>query len=328
MRPREPAMWKQLWSPVWKGWSRTFPKSPRKGITLPCACVRVCMCVCLSMCVRVHVCMFICTYVCVYEYVCLCVCVCVHVCMCVRQYDYVCLCVSMCLHMCSCECMYVSVYTYVCLCVCVCPCDTWTLVLQGDDIFNKTTTVNINPIGRNDWISSPPQTWWPWLLRCLLVIDKFLYKIIRFGALQSALLDYWLSTKISCPADIRVCSQHSKWAKTDLGRGWGGGGGSLHTVAPQVSQHPLWLRTVCGHPPVSPSRVARQPPPNHRGPGSRVPALTAVWPRAGLCLSLSLLSHVERQPLDSTASEAPSGTDILAPHYPVDIECELQTPVA
>ena len=45
----------------------------------------------------------------------------------------------------------------VCVCVCVCPCDTRTLVLQGDNIFdNKTTTVNINPIGRNDWISLPP----------------------------------------------------------------------------------------------------------------------------------------------------------------------------
>lgn len=70
---------------------------------------------------------------------------------------------------------------------------------------------------------SPLQTRWLWLLRCLLVTDKFLNKIIRFGALQSALLDYWLSTKISCPADTRVCSQHSKWAKTDLGRGEGVG---------------------------------------------------------------------------------------------------------
>lgn len=53
--------------------------------------------------------------------------------------------------------MCVSVYTHGCLCVCVCPCDTRTLVLQGDDIFdNKTTTVNINPIGHNDWISLPP----------------------------------------------------------------------------------------------------------------------------------------------------------------------------
>lgn len=85
---------------------------------------------------------------------CLCVYVCLHVCMCVHRYDYVCLRVSMCLHMCSCECMCERVY--ICVSVCVCPCDTRTLVLQGDDIFNKTTTVNINPIGHNDWISLPP----------------------------------------------------------------------------------------------------------------------------------------------------------------------------
>lgn len=240
-----------------------------------------------------------------------------------------CVCVSMimCVCVCPCACICVPVNVcvwaciHMCVCVSVCPCDTRTLVLQGDDIFNKTTTVNINPIGRNDWISlPPPQTWWPWLLRCLLVIDKFLYKIIRFGALQSALLDYWLSTKISCPADIRVCSQHSKWAKTDLGRGWGGGGRSLHTAAPQVPPSILCGRGLSVGTHLSAplgSHVSR--PRTMKAQEAVVPALTAVWPRAGLCLSLSLLSHVERQPLDSTTSEAPSGTDILAPHYPVEI---------
>ena len=156
-----------------------------------------------------------------------------------------------------------------------------------------------------------------WLFRCLLVTDKFLNNIIRFGALQSALLDYWLSTKISCPADTRVCSQHSKWAKTDLGRGEGVGGRSRHTAAPQVAPSFLCGRgpSVVTHlsaPPVSlisrprttkaQEAAFHQPSLKHKGPGSSVPALTAVWPRAGLCLSLSLLSHVERQPLDSTTS--------------------------
>lgn len=75
---------------------------------------------------------------------------CVNVC--VRQYDYVCVHVHAYVFLW----VYVCERVYVCVSVCVWPYDTRTLVLQGDDIFdNKTTTVNINPIGRNDWISLP-----------------------------------------------------------------------------------------------------------------------------------------------------------------------------
>lgn len=135
-------------------------------------------------------------------------------------------------------------YTCVCVCecvrVCVCPCGTQTLVLQGDNIFYNKTTVNVNPIGHNDWISLPPQRWWQWFLRCLLVTDKFLNKIIRFGALQSALLDYWLSTKISCPADVWVCGQHSKWAKTALS---GRGKPPKPLLTPSAAEGCLWAPT-------------------------------------------------------------------------------------
>lgn len=101
---------------------------------------------------------------------CVYLCVCVHVC--VHQYGYICACVHV--HAYVFLEMYVcGVYTHGCLCVCVCPCDTRTLVLQGTDIFdNKTTTVNINPIGHNDWISLPLRH--GDCVRCLLVADKFL----------------------------------------------------------------------------------------------------------------------------------------------------------
>ena len=181
-------------------------------------------------------------------------------------------------------CMYLCVR--VCMCVCVCPCGTQTLVLQGDNIFYNKTTVNVNPIGHNDWISLPPQRWWQWFLRCLLVTDKFLNKIIRFGALQSALLDYWLSTKISCPADVWVCGQHSKWAKTALS---GRGEPPKSLLASSAAEDYLW----------APTCRPLQLPPNHEGPGSRALVFTArtshvVWLWASLCPSLSLLSRVEK----------------------------------
>ena len=177
---------------------------------------------------------------------------------------------------------------------------------------------------------SPLQTRWLWLLRCLLVTDKFLNKIIRFGALQSALLDYWLSTKISCPADTRVCSQHSKWAKTDLGRGEGWGQKPPHSCTPSPSQLPLWPRTIRGHPPVGPSSATHQPSPNHEGPGSSVPSAVpeARRPRkqrssSHCCVTLDRALSVSESafPCGKAAIRLNnlSGTDILAPHYPVEI---------
>lgn len=166
---------------------------------------------------------------------------------------------------------------------------------------------------------SPPQTWWLWLLRCLLVTDKFLNKIIRFGALQSALLDYWLSTKISCPADIRVCSQHSKWAKTDLGRGWGveaEASTQLHPKslpASSVAEDRLWART-CQPLQCLTSAVPRPQRPRKQSCSSH------CCVASGRALSVSESAFPRgKAAIRHNNLWGPSGTDIPAPHYPVEI---------
>ena len=144
-----------------------------------------------------------------------------------------------------------------------------------------------------------------------------------------------------------MCSQHSKWAKTDLGtpgcavsiasgrrqiwagvRGWGQK--PPHSCTPSPSQLPLWPRTIRGHPPVGPSSATHQPSPNHEGPGSSVPSAVpeARRPRkqrssSHCCVTLDRALSVSESafPCGKAAIRLNnlSGTDILAPHYPVEI---------
>lgn len=163
---------------------------------------------------------------------------------------------------------------------------------------------------------SPLQTRWLWLLRCLLVTDKFLNKIIRFGALQSALLDYWLSTKISCPADTRVCSQHSKWVKTDLGRGEGVGAEASTQLHPKslpassvAEDHP-WAPTC------RPLQCHSSAVPEPRRPRKQCSS-SHCCVNSGRALSVSESAFPCRKA--AIRLNNLSGTDILAPHYPVEI---------